>query len=232
MDNAQKFLSTFAIIEKQLKLITGNSRYTKFYLMLEEAAQRNKIVSRYEVELQEYSELRNAIVHQRDGQGKIIAQPTDETVETIDHIAELLCNHNPVSKFFLKNVITCQMEDKILDIQKIMEEHDFSKIPVYEKNRIIGIVTIEAIAKWACNELKNRTNRSQVKDIVEDINENEKIYFLSKNESAYDVIKIYTESMKKGNKVLAILITEDGVKTQKPIGIITVKDLPRILEYF
>ncbi|MEA4873967.1 CBS domain-containing protein [Anaerorhabdus sp.] len=232
MDNAQRFLSTFAQIEKQLKLITGNSRYTKFYLMLEEAARRNKIVSRYEIELQEYSELRNAIVHQRDGEGKVIAQPTDETVETIEHIAELLCNHNPVSKFFLKHVITCQLEDKILDVQKIMNDYDFSKMPVYDKNNIVGIVTIEAIAKWACNELKNKTELTQVKDIVDDVNENEKIYFLSKNESAYDVIKIYTDSMKKGNKVLAILITEDGIKTQKPIGIVTLKDLPRILEYF
>ncbi|MPN03802.1 hypothetical protein SDC9_151036 [bioreactor metagenome] len=113
-----------------------------------------------------------------------------------------------------------------------MNDYDFSKMPVYDKNNIVGIVTIEAIAKWACNELKNKTELTQVKDIVDDVNENEKIYFLSKNESAYDVIKIYTDSMKKGNKVLAILITEDGIKTQKPIGIVTLKDLPRILEYF
>ena len=46
MDNAQRFLSTFAQIEKQLKLITGNSRYTKFYLMLEEAARRNRGIRR------------------------------------------------------------------------------------------------------------------------------------------------------------------------------------------
>lgn len=232
MDNAERFLSTFAMIEKQLKLITSQSRYTKFYLMLEEAARRNRIVARYEIELQEYSELRNAIVHQRDGEGKIIAQPTDDTVETIEHILELLSNHIPVSKFFLKKVLVCQLEDMILDVEKIMEKNGFSKIPVYEHNRIVGIVTIEAIAKWACNALKFQSEKMQVKDIVEDIDETDRIFFLSKNESVYQVVKIYSDCMKKGINVQAILITEEGIKSQKPIGIVTVKDLPQILEFF
>lgn len=232
MDNAERFLSTFAMIEKQLKLITSQSRYTKFYLMLEEAARKNRIVARYEIELQEYSELRNAIVHQRDGEGKIIAQPTDDTVATIEHIFELLSNHIPVSKFFLKKIIVCHLEDMILDVEKIMDKNGISKLPVYDQNRIVGIVTIEAIAKWACNALQFKSDKMQIKDIVEDIDETDKIFFLSKNESVYHVIKIYTDSLKKGIKVQAILITEDGIKSQKPIGIVTVKDLPQILEFF
>lgn len=232
MDNAERFLSAFAMIEKQLKLITSQTRYTKFYLMLDEAAKRNRIVAKYEIELQEYSELRNAIVHQRDGERKIIAQPTDDAVETIEHILELLSNHIPVSKFFLKKVIVCQLEDMILDVEKTMEKNGFSKIPVYDQSKIVGVVTIEAIAKWACNALKFESKLMQIKDIVEDIDETDRIFFLAKNESVYHVVKIYTESMKKGINVQAILITEDGGKSQKPIGIVTVKDLPQILEFF
>lgn len=232
MDNAQRFLSAYASIEKSLKQITGRTKYVKFYQLLQEATIKNKFAQKYEIELQEYAELRNAIVHQRDGVGKIIAQPTLETVEDIEKIAELLDEYHPVSKYFLKKVLVCHLDEKILDVQKRMQENNISKIPVYDKQGIVGILTVESIAKWACAQLVTPTNISTVNDIYESINENEKVFFLSKNASVYEVIRIYNTSMKKGQLVLAIIITEEGIKTQKPIGIITVKDLPVILEYF
>lgn len=232
MDNAQRFLSAYASIEKSLKQITGNTRYVKFYQLLEEASRKNKFAQKYEIELQEYAELRNAIVHQRDGVGKIIAQPTLETVEDIEKIAELLDEIPPVSKFFLKKVLFCELNESILEVQKRMEENNISKMPVYAESGVVGILTVEAIAKWACGQLENKNNCTQVKDIYESINQNEKVYFLGKNESVYEVVRIYNASMKKGQSVLAIIITENGLGTQKPIGIITVKDLPIILEYF
>ncbi|MEG0076298.1 CBS domain-containing protein [Anaerorhabdus sp.] len=232
MDNAQRFLSAYAAIEKSLKQITGKTKYVKFYQLMQEASYKNKFVQKYEVELQEYAELRNAIVHQRDGVGKIIAQPTLETVEDIEKIAELLDEYHPVSKYFLKKVLTCTLEEPILLVQKRMQENNISKIPVYSDKGIIGILTVEAIAKWACAKLENRTEANQVHDIYEGISENEKVFFLSKNASVYEVIRIYNTSMKNGQLVLAIIITEEGIKTQKPIGIITVKDLPILFEYF
>lgn len=232
MDNAQRFLSAYASIEKSLKQITGRTKYVKFYQLLQEATIKNKFAQKYEIELQEYAELRNAIVHQRDGVGKIIAQPTLETVEDIEKIAELLDEYHPVSKYFLKRVLICKFEESILEVQKRMQENKISKIPVYDERGIVGILTVEAIANWACAQLVKSTEINKVKDIYESINENEKVFFLAKNASVYEVIRIYNTSMKKGQIVLAIIITEEGIKTQKPIGIITVKDLPVILEYF
>lgn len=232
MDNAQRFLASFIRIEKQLKLITGEKRYTKFYMLLEEATRKNKIAKRFEMELQEYADLRNAIVHQRDGKGEVIAQPTDEVTKDIEHIAEVLCDYNPVSKYFLKNVIVCGLEDSILSIQKVMQDNEFSKIPVCDRNEIVGILNVEHIAKWACEELGNKSKRWQVKDIYEATEQHHGIHFISKNANVHEVIQLINEDIKKGVKIQAILITEAGIKSQKPIGIITIKDLPQILEFF
>ncbi len=38
MDNAQRFLNAFAMIEKQLKQITGVTRYSRFYQLLNQAS--------------------------------------------------------------------------------------------------------------------------------------------------------------------------------------------------
>lgn len=232
MDNAGRFLAAFIKIEKQLKLITGETKYTKFYRLLEEATRKNRIVQRFEIELQEYADLRNAIVHQRDGKGEVIAQPTDDVTKDIEHIAEVLCDYNPVSKYFLKNVIVCGLEDSILAVQKTMQSHVFSKIPVYDESAIIGILTVEHIVKWACEELTKKTGRWQVKDIFEPTEKHHGIYFIAKNTNVQEVIQLINEGIKKGINVQAILITETGIKSQKPIGIITVKDLPQILEFF
>ena len=73
MDNAQRFLNAFAMIEKQLKQITGVTRYSRFYQLLNQASRSSGLVRKYEMELQEYADLRNAIVHQRSDEGHIIA---------------------------------------------------------------------------------------------------------------------------------------------------------------
>ena len=87
MDNAQRFLNAFAMIEKQLKQITGVTRYSRFYQLLNQASRSSGLVRKYEMELQEYADLRNAIVHQRSDEGHIIAIPIDEVVADIEELA-------------------------------------------------------------------------------------------------------------------------------------------------
>ncbi len=232
MDNAQRFLSAFVQIEKKLRLIAGETRYEKFYRLLAEAGRKNKIVQRYEFQLQEYADLRNAIVHQRDGVGQVIAQPTDEVVDEIEHILEILKEDPPVSRYFLKKVVVCNKDDGILEIQKIMRKNDFSKIPVVENGSVIGLLYIEDIATWACDELRNPSDKWQVKDIMEPLKGKRNVQFIGKSISIFDVASIFNQGIKQGHRIEAIFITETGLKNQKLIGIITVKDLPLILECF
>ena len=91
MDNAQRFLNAFAMIEKQLKQITGVTRYSRFYQLLNQASRSSGLVRKYEMELQEYADLRNAIVHQRSDEGHIIAIPIDEVVADIEELARKIC---------------------------------------------------------------------------------------------------------------------------------------------
>ena len=97
MDNAQRFLNAFAMIEKQLKQITGVTRYSRFYQLLNQASRSSGLVRKYEMELQEYADLRNAIVHQRSDEGHIIAIPIDEVVTEIEELARKICEPPRVS---------------------------------------------------------------------------------------------------------------------------------------
>lgn len=111
MDNAQRFLNAFAMIEKQLKQITGVTRYSRFYQLLNQASRSSGLVRKYEMELQEYADLRNAIVHQRSDEGHIIAIPIDEVVADIEELARKICEPPKVSAHFLKPVKICDPPD-------------------------------------------------------------------------------------------------------------------------
>ncbi len=231
-DNAQRFLSAFVQIEKKLRLIAGETRYEKFYRLLEAAAKQNKIVRRYEFNLQEYADLRNAIVHQRDGVGQVIAQPTDEVVQEIEEVLSLLTQTPPVSKYFLKKIDYCKKEDKILKVHQIMHQKGYSKIPVVERDMIVGLLHIEDIAAWACGKLQGEIRKENVESLMDNVQGKRNVLFISKDTNVYDIPSYFTQGLKKGSKLDAIFITETGSKKQKAIGIITVKDLPLILECF
>lgn len=231
-DNAQRFLSAFAQIEKHLRVLAGETRYEKFYRLLEECSKRNKIVRHYEFNLQEYADLRNAIVHQRDGEGRVIAQPTDEVVIEIEKILKLLTQAPMVSQFFLKKVYVCEMEDSILKVQEIMQKEGYSKVPVVSNREVIGLVHIEEIAKWACDKLRTKGADEKVSAIMQDTHKQRNTVFVSKDTSVYGIPELFTQGLKNGQKLDAVFVTETGSAKEKVIGIITVKDLPLILEYF
>ncbi len=176
--------------------------------------------------------MRNAIVHQRDGEGHVIAQPTDEVVEEIEGILELLVKEPPVSDYFLKKITVCKEGDSVLETQKIMEDKGYSKLPVVRNREVVGLLYIEDIASWACGVLRNERGMDTVGKVMVDIYKRSSVVFISKNTSVYEIPPTFTRGLKKGKKIDAIFITETGSKKEKIIGVITAKDLPQILECF
>ena len=56
------------------------------------SARYNTVVRNHLEEICSFAELRNCIVHTRDGKQKLVATPSDDTVEEIEHIAEAFEN--------------------------------------------------------------------------------------------------------------------------------------------
>lgn len=137
------FMNAFAMIEKQLKQITGVTRYSRFYQLLNQASRSSGLVRKYEMELQEYADLRNAIVHQRSDEGHIIAIPIDEVVADIEELARKICEPPKVSAHFLKPVKICDPQTEIREAVDIMETMGSSKLPVYAQGGFHALLTME-----------------------------------------------------------------------------------------
>ena len=227
MDNVQRFLDAFAIIEKRLKQITGMTKYTGFFQLLNLAAKKNALVRRAQLDLQEYAELRNAIVHQRSGDGSILAIPVEEVVEDIETLAKQLEDPEIVGKHFSKPVRICHPDTDLQVAFEIMNKMETSKVPVYSQGSFHSLLTMEMIARWMMHQYQHQLPlMGQVRDCLKYKGKQERVRFLSKDASISEAQDIFENALKKGVSLSAILITESGQMHQKPIGIITVSDLP------
>ncbi len=225
MTNAERFLDAYAVIERRMREIIRETRYTSFSQLLHNCASRNQIIAMNQQSLREYNELRNAIVHQRGTENEIIAEPADSVTQDIERIARLLCMDENVMNYVTKPVRVVSLQEDIMDAYALMKRLGTSKIPVYEDNLFKGVLTIEMIAKWAVEDNKQAKT---VEEILSSSGE-ERVLFLKKSARVRTVIKAFETSLDHGSVLSAVIVSERGSKNARPLGIITLADLPRIL---
>lgn len=223
--NAQRFLDSYARIEKILYDIIRETKYVPFSQMITRASRENLIISSRANDLRQYHELRNAIVHNRGRENEVIAEPCDSVTEDIEKIADTLEAKHDLLSIASSPVITVGRNDSIKEAYRLMRKMNTSKIPVYHNGVYAGLVTMDEIAGWA---LENRSEEDCIASILTE-RKNERVLFVKKNAPLQMIMRSYESSLKHGMTLLAILITEHGLPKEKPLGIITVADLPKLL---
>lgn len=114
-----------------------------------------------------------------------------------------------VSDIMTKKVISADSETSIYDATKILEKNHFRRLPIIEKNRLIGIVT--------ATDLTFEIDYSGLKGKVSDYM-SKNIRSISKDDN---VLKAVTSMI---GKTIGCLLVEDAGKT---VGIITERDILR-----
>ena len=105
MANSDLFLISFNRIEKWMRDEMGNARNMGFTELVRRLAQRKQLMIRkYEDDLLQLAQLRNAIVHDRIAVDFVIAEPNDWTVKRIQLIEQELIQPETVLPRFAKRV--------------------------------------------------------------------------------------------------------------------------------
>ena len=105
MANSDIFLSSFNRIEKWMRDAMGNARNMGFTELVRRLAQRkNAVIKKYEEDLLQLAQLRNAIVHDRIAVDFVIAEPNDWAVNKIQQIEGELLQPETVLPRFSKHV--------------------------------------------------------------------------------------------------------------------------------
>jgi len=64
----------------------------------------------------------------------------------------------PVSELMTKSVITCSLDDTVAEISRIMTQRRVRHIPVCEKGRLIGVVSVGDVVKQRLDEMEMEAN--------------------------------------------------------------------------
>lgn len=233
MTNGEKFLIIYNNLEQFLKRKLNLDEHMPFQQLIKYGSETFKELHYFRHDLIEYGQLRNAIVHNRNGD-KLIAEPYEETVLNFEAIFKKISEPKRVLEVINNEVLTLSPKDTLQYALKLMGKYDYTAIPVYEKDIFKGAFNSSSITHWLILNMKEN-EIIEYKDVrVEDLliykGEINAIKFVSQNTTVYDIRDIYKKNITAQIQIDAIVITENGNPNEQPLGIITNWDMPKILE--
>jgi CBS domain-containing protein len=229
MSNADEFLTAFSSIEHTLRRLDEQGRDMSFVRRVDLLSARNRLVAAHSIDLKQYAELRNALVHERTGNGEIIAQPHDDVVASIQRIAALLASPPRVLPLFQRPVYSVRPDDSLAEALRGLVQHAFSQTPVYDGNTYAGLLTTNAVARWLGAQQSDvvRPGSVRVAAVLAFNEGQEQALFVDRNTTQLDALELF-QTTKRGGRLEALLITHNGKPSEKPLGIITAHDLPQL----
>ncbi|GIO25575.1 CBS domain-containing protein [Ornithinibacillus bavariensis] len=226
-ENSERFITAFNRIDKAMDGELQSSKGIGFSKAVRILTRYNAIVRRYKDDLLEFAELRNAIVHNRLDTFQVIAEPHDSVVESIEKIEKEFTQPRLVIPIFERRVHIFQSNKALSELLHVIREKGYSKFPIYDAQEFKGLVTGSGITKWL-----SMNKETSIRDVlIEEILPYEKEtnhQFIDKDTSVYTAVELFKDEISKGNRMDALLITDNGEADGKLLGMITAWDIMSI----
>jgi predicted transcriptional regulator len=225
--NARRFIDAYNSIDYAIRVQHNFKRSMSFSDIIRRAVPLNYIVRKYEDDLVDYGRLRNAIIH-RSSDDFIIAEPHDDVVEKIEHIAEIITTPpKAIEAIGERNVLCVQNDVLVRDVITLISNSAFSNIPVYKNGGLIGIANGQRILDRLGEEISHGKSvdefisSTKIEEIL-NVKIVSKYYEIVPQDGTIEnILKLFYDN----RKLTAVLITKDGLINQTPIGIITSSDV-------
>lgn len=231
LTNAREFLNAYSQIEHEMQRLLGLKEHRRFFELVDKSARLSPVVERYHYDLREYSELRNAIVHDRAG-GEIIAVPTTEVVQKIMLIAALLLEPPKVTPLFLKKVLSFSCQIPVSRAVKEFSRCSYTQAPVInQEGKLVCLLTSNMIVRWMGIILQGHLpnfDETTVLDVINTVGLEKNYELVAVNRSLFDIPALFYQWQQAGQKLEAVLITQNAEADEKLLGIITNRDLPAV----
>jgi len=228
MEEVERFLAQYNKLDKYLQDNTGQAREVPFGTRLAALAQKHPVLWRNEVKLKGYRDLRNILVHERDLNGGIIAIPTERALQEFEQIVQTLVSPSKLIPQFKRDIHLFSPSDPLVMALRHMGDNDYSQVVIQAEGKKLSLLTVEGVARW----LEEQAN-DEIIDImdahIEDAQKFERaenVSIMNRNQTADDALSTYMLAIEqKRPRIYALLITQNGKLTEKPLGIVTPWDL-------
>lgn len=232
MSRAERFIAAFNDIEDEFRSVLDPEKHVKFLEMARAYADHHHLPSVQRDELEIFATLRNAISHGRWHDGQPIAEPNETTVRDIEALRDQITSPPKAIRSLPEGpVCTASPDDPVNTVLKHVVDSDYSQIPIYDDLRYEGMLTTNAVARWLAYRLEHGRalpGAEPVGRVLAFAEAHEHALFVSPTITAAEAIDQLTHGGEDQTPVAALIITEDGQQSGKPIGIITSSDLPAL----
>ena len=230
MSSADKFISIFNTLEDWLKTKYNQGTHDTFYHLIEAASDKNRAVHRHQRFLKRMGDLRNAIFHDREFPQKIIADPREDIVAEFETVLNKIMEPIKLLTKASHELDVFTPQTKLTQILQLMREMDYSQVIVQNLDDSFSLITREGISMWV--EANIDEDVVSIKEtLLEDVLPYEKEQcwvFVPRQINIYDGI---AKLSNHAHRIQALIITENGLSHQKPLGLFTIWEMKEILKY-
>lgn len=228
--NSEVFIDLFTEIEQKLKDICGDTYHSNFGDLLRRAKSLNPVVQQFYFDLREYSQLRNAITHNRR-ENFIIAEPHEEVIKEIRKIRNLLYNPPKVSSIIKAKPYFATPETPMIELMNTFASKGFMRCPVIVNGKIHCMITAKTIAKWITSNFNNLDEKKNTNlEPLISFAEFDDFAIVGENSDLVSLVGLFKNSIRNGKYLQAVVVTVNGQPNSPLVGIITPSDLPTIME--
>ena len=217
----ERFQTAYNSVDHDLRKLSGADKTIPFSKLIKDYASRYPRWREYEF-LSKVGDLRNVVVHQREGKDEYYSVPVPSVVEKLERIRDQFRTPKKVLPKFQKEVVTVQAEDALSGVLKSIKEKELSQFPVYQNGCYIGLLTENGITRWLAKYSVSKDTiidfqDETVKDSLSMEEQRQNCQFISRNTTVQDAEDYFV----RNTMLEALLITETGKNDQTLMGIIT-----------
>jgi predicted transcriptional regulator len=227
-----QFLTAFNEIEDHFRAALGADEHIEFAQMARVYAAKNRLPLRQLDALLAFASLRNAITHGRYYDGHPIAEPVPEVVDQIGQLRnQIKSPPKALTLLGATDVCLARPDEPISTVLEHVRRFDYSQLPVYDETGYAGILTTNAIARWLAHQLAINAGLAQeepVRQVLEFSEPPERALLVRRNITATEAIDQLSHGGTAGTALTALIVTDNGKETDKPLAVIVAGDLPAL----
>ena len=225
MNNYEKFIEKYKeleyVVSKQYNISKNGSEISFL--------ERRPEFSKYRKELEYCRDVRNFLQHETKIDKEFAIIPSDEMIELITKIIDLVKNPITCLKISKKiNEIYYKSEnDYVVSSMLAMNHKKYTHIPIIENNKVIGVFSKTSIFNLLLEEdISFLNSLLKFKDIKKYISlDTEKYIFCNSDMNVKEMEEKIVSEFRNGNKVSMIFLTSNGKENGEFIGLFTPFDI-------
>lgn len=227
MGSTEQFIGLYHELWDHLRQLTDSDHRVSFNDLIDKASNLNELVRSEARSLKDFGRLCNAIKNHRAYPREKIAEPTKKALSDFKRLVENIISPKSLIPKYQADIKCFSPKDQLATALRYMRDNDFSQIVVAGKGRL-SLLTVEGLAKWLEQQVdKDVITVSKVKisdALACDLPDTFEV--MGPQETIYDAQQAFKNSIEKNRpRLFAVIITDDGMRTGKPVGIVTPWDL-------